>query len=65
VSINSNEDTSDLVWGCDAIGQIINQSGRQTYYLLEKGRLPARKIGAKWVASRGRLLAFLRSEAER
>ena len=56
-------DSLDLVWGAKAIGQIINKPQRATFYLLESGALPARKIGSQWVASRRRLLAFLLGEA--
>lgn len=49
----------DLVWGAKAIGQEINRNARQTYWLLESGRLPAKKIGDQWVAERGKLRAAL------
>ncbi|MFB9950992.1 DNA-binding protein [Rhizobium puerariae] len=54
---------SDLVWGAGNIGREINQTERQTFFMLEKGHLPARKVGGKWVASRQRLLAFLAGDA--
>ena len=50
----------DLVWGVDAIAAEINQSRRQTYHLLETGRLPAQKVGAKWCASRKGLREFFK-----
>jgi hypothetical protein len=55
MSVVENE-TSDLVWGAEAIGAVIQRNQRQTFYLLEAGRLPARKIGKLWCASRERLL---------
>ena len=42
----------DLIWGAEAIGEYINANKRQTYYYLETGKLPARKLGNLWVASR-------------
>ena len=53
----------DLVWGAAAIGGVINRPVRITFYLLESGKLPAKKIGGRYVASRKRLLADLVSEA--
>jgi len=38
----------DLVWGCRAIARRIGKSERKTYYLLENGLIPARKIGREW-----------------
>jgi hypothetical protein len=49
---------SDLVWGAAAIAEVIGRSERQAYWLLENDRLPARKIGQAWCASRARLLAY-------
>jgi hypothetical protein len=54
----------DLIWGCTAIAKEIERTPRQTFYLLESGALPARKIGNRWVAERGKLHAlFLKDDA--
>jgi hypothetical protein len=47
-------DTADIVWGAAAIAKLINRGDdvRRTYYLLEKGHLPAKKLGRVWVSSR-------------
>ncbi|WP_245468424.1 DNA-binding protein [Mesorhizobium sp. M1E.F.Ca.ET.063.01.1.1] len=58
-----NSQAIDLVWGAKAIGLEINRSPRQTYWLLESGRVPAKKIGDQWVAERGKLRAALVGEA--
>jgi len=50
--------SSDLCWGAKAIADAIERSERVTFYLLENGLLPARKVGGKWCASRARLLAY-------
>jgi hypothetical protein len=54
----------DVIWGCDAIGRVINRTARATFHLLENGRLPARKVGGRWVASRKKLLDTLAGEVD-
>ena len=54
----------DVVWGAAAIGRVIRKTPRSTYYLLEAGHLPARKVGAQWCASRSRLLRALTGDDE-
>lgn len=49
----------DIVWGVLAISEVIRKNERQTYYMLQTGQLPAKKIGAQWVASHRALLSFL------
>jgi hypothetical protein len=49
----------DILWGCAAIAEVIGQSTRQTFYLLEQLMIPARKVGKKWVASRRALMRAL------
>lgn len=49
-------EASDIIWGCENIARIVNRTPSQTFYLLAKGRLPARKIGDQWAASKRRLL---------
>lgn len=48
-------DNLDLIWGADAIAAAINKSRRQTFYLLEGGLIPAKKIGRQWCAQRSQL----------
>jgi hypothetical protein len=52
------DSASDLCWGARAIADVIERSERITFYMLESGALPARKVGGRWVASRARLLAY-------
>ena len=47
---------NDLMKGAEEIGKFIGESTRCTYYLLEKGELPAFKQGGVW---RGRKTTFL------
>ncbi|MFI0847330.1 DNA-binding protein [Mesorhizobium sp. IMUNJ 23232] len=55
----SVESEPDLVWGAKAIGVAINRNERQTFHMLEAGRLPARKVAGRWVGSRKKLLAHV------
>ena len=52
---NVSEPELDLVWGGRDIAKAINRNPRQTFYLLETGAIPARKVGKIWVADRGEL----------
>lgn len=51
------------VWGAKAIGKEIGLTERQAYHLLEKGLLPARKLGDKWVADARQLHVLISGEA--
>jgi hypothetical protein len=51
----SDDKALEIVWGVAAIARIIKRTQRQTYHLLEKGHLPAKKIGSRWCAVPGRL----------
>jgi hypothetical protein len=48
----------DLIWGVAGIGKAIGRTPRQTFHMLENGRLPAKKIGGRWCASRQGLHKF-------
>lgn len=50
--------TADLVWGGEEIAKVIGRTARVTFQLLDKGELPAKKVGGRWVASRSKLFAF-------
>jgi hypothetical protein len=52
----------DAVWGAANIAQECGLTERQTYWALERHHLPARKIGALWVASRRQLRAAIFGE---
>jgi hypothetical protein len=55
----------DRLWGADAIAAVLNLTPRQTWYLLEKHLLPAKKVGGRWTASRRALLTYLDGEGAR
>jgi hypothetical protein len=43
------------LWGAKAIGEVLGISERRTYYLLEQGLIPGKKIGRTWTATPGNL----------
>jgi hypothetical protein len=45
------EPALELIWGAAEIGKAIGRTRAQTYHLLEKGHLPAKNVGGRWVAS--------------
>ena len=55
-------ETLDLIWGATAIATAIGKTRRATFHLLERGVIPARKIGNQWVASRRKLQAHFEGE---
>ncbi len=55
---------ADLAWGVEEISKAIGRDKRATYHLLANNKLPARKVGGHWVASKSRLLAFLTGAVE-
>lgn len=64
VPMESNTDAPiDLIWEVAEIAKVIGRSPRQTFHLLSSGQLPARKVGGRWVAERGKLLSFFMETA--
>lgn len=53
----------DLAWGAREIARLIGKTPRATFHLLEQGQIPAKKIGAQWVASRKVLRSLFEGEA--
>jgi excisionase family DNA binding protein len=51
----------DIIWGADEIAKVIRCPRRVAYYLLEGGRLPAKRVGRRWVARRSELVAAFSS----
>ena len=56
------DDNHDLIWGAAKIAAFLNLTAAQTYYLLEHGMLPAKKVGGRWCASKRALLRALVGE---
>ncbi len=53
----------DLIWEVSEIAKLIGRSERQTFHLLSSGQLPGKKVGGRWVAERGKLIAFFMEDA--
>lgn len=43
------------IYGGPAIAKVLNKSLLAVYYLLETGRIPAKKMGKTWVTTMGAL----------
>lgn len=56
--IKHNTSPLDLVWGASKIAEVIGTSARRAFDLLEKGRIPGRKVGGRWVVDRQALDQF-------
>lgn len=50
--------TLDLVWGALAIAALIGTTPKAAFHMLERGQIPARKVGRRWCASRKALREF-------
>ena len=61
--MQETETKLDLVWGGDEIAKLIGRTRRVAFMLLEKGELPAKKVGGRWVADRSKLLQFFKEDA--
>lgn len=42
----------EFLWGAARIGNAIGQNPNVTFRLLQEGKLPARKVGKRWVSER-------------
>jgi hypothetical protein len=51
------------VWGAEKIAEVLGVSLRKGFYLLEKGLVPARKVGGSWESTEGELEDFLLGRA--
>ena len=55
----------DLIGGVKAIAKHTGEAERRTYYMLERGLLPAFKIGDRWYMRKSKYLAMIaKLEAE-
>lgn len=55
--------TEEIVWEVKNIARVIGRNDRQTFHLLATGKLPAKQIGGRWVASRRKLLEAVLGDA--
>lgn len=61
---DGNAPSLDLIWGAEEIGKVIGRTARATFDMLEKGKLPAKKVNGRWVVARGKLVAFFMEDAQ-
>ena len=63
MSYNSKS-TMDIIpiWGARAIGERLGVNERVAFYMLESGRVPARKVGRKWVTTEQKIRDFLAAD---
>jgi hypothetical protein len=59
-----SDDIDTPIYGVDAIARATGRTKSQTYYALEKGHLPASKLGKIWFSTPRRIRAFLNGEAK-
>ncbi|WP_180982394.1 DNA-binding protein [Methylocella silvestris] len=46
------ESDEQYIWGAGAIAKALGLTRPQAFHMLSAGRLPARKIGKKWVSTK-------------
>jgi hypothetical protein len=56
--------TFKLIWGVKSIADVIGREPRAVFSMLEKGYLPAKKVGRRWVAQENALRKALGEPAE-
>lgn len=62
--MTEGKENLDLVWGVQAIADIIGRNYQQTYHMIASGKLPVVKhIGERYVVSRAKLIAFFLDDA--
>ena len=61
--MNDKAEVLDLVWGAEEIAKLIGRTPQQVFHMLRTGRLPAKQVGGRWVASRAKLIAFFMEDA--
>jgi len=60
-----DENEFGLLRGARRIAKAIGESERRTFYLLERGILPATREGNRWVTSKDRLRRFYNGDVAR
>ena len=52
IDTDTEEGAPEFLWGAIRIGNAIGRNPNITYKLLTEGKLPARKVGKRWVSER-------------
>ena len=50
-----HDDELDVLRGAERIGAYLGLTARQAFHLLETGKLPAKKLGNRWVTTKKQL----------
>lgn len=50
-----NNENMNLIWGVEAIGEVIGLTARQTHHYASTGKIPVKKINGRWCAERNQL----------
>ena len=53
-----NNESLDLVWVIKDIAKFIGRTERQAFYMASEGKIPAKQVGGRWVASKQKLIEF-------
>ena len=61
-AVNTQE-APDLLWGAEEISKVIGRTVTQTQYLLRTEKIPAKRVGERYVASKRKLIEYLLGEA--
>jgi hypothetical protein len=56
---NDGDEPLDILRGAERIGAYLGLNVRQAFHLLEKGELPAKKIGGRWMTTKHQLRRFV------
>ncbi len=62
MEITNTQDLDEPVWEVSNIARIICRNERQTFHLLATGKLPANKVGSRYVSTRRKLLTAVLGE---
>ena len=62
--VTNETENLGILWGATSIGRFINKGPRATYHLLETGKLPGRKTGKVWTATKRELAATFCEKVE-
>lgn len=52
----------NLIWGAADIAAVLNVPTKTAFRLLQRGDVPARKVGSQWVAEQEKLREFFTGE---
>ena len=61
VPVSTHVRTPTPIWGAKAIGEVIGITEAKAFHWLENGRLPAKKVGGRWMSEVGELHRWMTS----